>query len=174
MSKSKKDQVADEVKNDDPVESTTEVVELSEVDILKAQNAELNENLLRNFAEFDNFKKRTIKEKEDMMIYSKALCLKDILPVIDNFERALAIESKDEDYKKGMEMIFTQMSETLTKLGVQEIESLNQTFNPDFHDAINQVEDENFGENTICQVFQKGYKIGERVLRHAMVVVANP
>ncbi|MFZ2538647.1 MAG: nucleotide exchange factor GrpE [Oscillospiraceae bacterium] len=174
MSKSKKEQVADEVKINDAVESTDEVVELSEVDMQKAKNAQLNETLLRSYAEFDNFKKRTLKEKEEMMIYSKALCLKDILSVVDNFERALAVESKDEEFKKGMEMIFTQLSETITNLGVQEIESLNQTFNPDVHNAINQIEDENFGENTICQVFQKGYKIGERVLRHAMVVVANP
>lgn len=175
MSKSKKEPMADEIEKDETVDlPATEETELSEVELLKAQNAELNENLLRSYAEFDNFKKRTQKEKEEMMVYSKALCIKDMLSVIDNFERALATECKDEEFKKGMEMIFTQMSETLTKLGVEEIEALNISFNPDVHNAINQIEDENLGENTVAQVFQKGYKIGEKVIRHAMVVVANP
>lgn len=147
---------------------------LSELDIIKAKNDELNENLLRSFAEFDNFKKRTIKEKEEMTIYAKMLCIKDILAVIDNFERALAADCKDEDFKKGMAMIFTQLNETMKKLGVEEIEAINQKFDPEMHNAINQIEDPNFDDNTICQVMQKGYKIANKVIRHAMVVVANP
>ena len=177
MSKSKKESVDEVTVKDEPeleVEILEEAVEVSEVEKLTAENAELNEKLLRNYAEFDNFKKRTQKEKEEMTIYSKMLCVKEILSVVDNFERALAVESKDEEFKKGIAMIFTQMTETLTKLGVEEIEALNQTFHPDFHNAINQVEDENFGENTVSQVFQKGYQIGGKVIRHAMVVVANP
>lgn len=172
MSKNKKE-VVDE-KNAIVEEEVDTTVQNSEIDELKSQNTELNDKLLRHLAEFDNYKKRTHKEKEEMMLYSKSLCIKDILSVVDNFERALEIECKDEEFKKGMEMIFTQLDETLKKLGVCEIESLNQQFNPEIHNAINQVEDENFGENTICQVFQKGYKIGDKVIRHAMVVVANP
>lgn len=146
----------------------------SEIEKLTAENAELNDKLLRHYAEFDNYKKRTAKEKEEMMSFSKAICLKEILAVVDNFERALACESKDADYKKGVEMIFNQMSEVLTKLGIKEIEALNKPFDPEFHNAVSQVENEDFGENTVCQVFQKGYMLDDKVLRHAMVVVANP
>lgn len=145
-----------------------------EIETLVAQNAELNERVLRQMAEFDNFKKRTQKEKEEMSVYLKGNCVKEFLEVLDNFERGLAVECKDEEYKKGMEMIFSQFNQTLQKLDVAEIPALNETFNPDFHNAINQVEDESFGENTVCQVMQKGYKIGDKVIRHSMVVVANP
>lgn len=177
MSKNKKEPTvengADMTENDLKNQEATTTPELSEIEKLTEKNAELNETLLRSYAEFDNFKKRTLKEKEEMTIYAKALCVKDILSVIDNFERALASESKDEEYKKGMSMIFHQLIETMTKLGVEEIEALNKPFDPEFHNAINQIEDENFGENTVCQVMQKGYKISNRVIRHAMVVVAN-
>jgi len=141
---------------------------------LQLENKELSDKLLRQMAEFDNYKKRTAKEKQELSGYTKALCLKDFLSVIDGFERALTFESKDEDFKKGMEMIFTQLNETIVNQGVEEIQALGTEFNPEMHNAINQVEDENFGENTVCEVMQKGYKIGDRIIRHAMVVVANP
>lgn len=141
---------------------------------LTAKNAELNDQLLRRAAEFDNYRKRTAKEKEELTGFAKAMCIKEILGVIDNFERALATDCKDPDFKKGMDMIFHQLDESLRKLGVQEIEALNQTFDPEVHNAIKQVQDESFGENTICQVLQKGYKLEDRVIRHSMVVVANP
>lgn len=157
---------------DEKVEETTK--EITEIEKLQAENAELNEKLLRQFAEFDNYRKRTTKEKEDIASYTKSICMKDILGVVDNFERALAVECKDEEFKKGMDMIFNQFAETLKSQGLEEIDALNQEFNPEFHNAINQVEDENFGENTVCNVFQKGYKLGDKVIRHAMVVVANP
>ena len=141
---------------------------------LVAKNAELNDQLLRRAAEFDNYRKRTAKEKEELTGFAKAMCVKQILGVIDNFERALAADCKDPDFKKGMDMIFHQLDEALRKLGVQEIEALNQTFDPEVHNAIKQVQDENFGENTVCQVLQKGYRLEDRVIRHSMVVVANP
>lgn len=178
MGKNKKDEVEEKVKeskqegNVEP--KAAQEAQISELDALKAKNDELNESLLRSYAEFDNFKKRTLKEKEEMSIYAKVLCIKDILSVIDNFERALIVDCKDEDYKKGMAMIFTQLNDTMKKLGVEEIEAMDCKFNPDFHNAINQIEDPNFEENTICQVMQKGYKISSKVIRHAMVVVANP
>lgn len=145
-----------------------------ENDKLKAENEELKNKVLRQMAEFDNFKKRTAKEKDEIYTFAKSNCVETILGVIDNFERALSTECADETFKKGVEMIFNQFKDTLTKLGVEEIEALNQPFNPELHNAVNQVEDENFGENTVCQVFQKGYKIGDKVIRHSMVVVANP
>ena len=98
----------------------------------------------------------------------------DFLSVIDNFERALNAETADENYKKGISMIFGQFNDILKKLGVEEIEALNMPFDPNLHHAVNQVEDENFGENTVCQVFQKGYKLNGKVVRCAMVAVANP
>lgn len=181
MGKEKKEET-EKIKKTEPEQKKEETIKpdvepkkkVSELDTLKAKNDELNESLLRSYAEFDNFKKRTVKEKEEMTIYAKTLCIKDILAVIDNFERALAADCKDEDFKKGMAMIFTQMNEAMKKLGVEEIEAINQEFNPDLHNAINQVEDPNFSANTICQVMQKGYKISNKVIRHSMVVVANP
>lgn len=144
------------------------------IEELMVQNAELNDKLLRQMAEFDNFKRRTAKEKDDMFAYAKINCINEFLSVIDNFERALAVETTDEGYKKGMIMIFNQYLDILKKQGVAEIEAQGVTFDPNLHNAVNQVEDENFGENTVCQVFQKGYILGDKVLRHAMVVVANP
>lgn len=155
-------------------EVNEESPEAEEIGQLKAENEELKNKVLRQMAEFDNFKKRTTREKEELYNYAKADCVSALLGVIDNFERALESECGDGQFKQGVEMIFQQMKEALKKLGVEEIEALNQTFDPEYHNAVNQVEDENFGENTICQVFQKGYKLGDRVIRHSMVVVANP
>ena len=97
-----------------------------------------------------------------------------MLPVYDNFERALQSETADENFKKGVEMIFNQFSDYLKKLGVEIIDPTGQEFDPNFAQAINQIEDENLGENIVAQVFQKGYKLGDKIIRYAMVVVANP
>ena len=173
--KEKETDVHDEKKETKPKSSKSKTSKKDdEINALKEENQSLNDKLLRQFAEFDNYKKRTLKEKEELSAYAKAMCLQDILSVLDNFERALDSDCKDENFKKGMEMILVQFKDILKKQGVEEIEALNQPFDPELHNAINQVEDENFGENTVCQVFQKGYKLGNRVIRHAMVVVANP
>lgn len=145
-----------------------------EINALKEENKNLNDKLLRQFAEFDNYKKRTQKEKEEISLFAKAMCLQDILAVLDNFERALESDCTDDNFKKGIDMILIQFKDILKKQGVEEIEAYNKPFDPEVHNAVNQVEDENFGENTVCQVFQKGYKLGSKVIRHAMVVVANP
>ena len=141
---------------------------------LQEKYSELNDRFLRVCAEYDNFKRRTQKEKEELSGYTKGLCVKAILEALDNFERALAADCKDPDYKKGMEMIFNQLIDRIHSLGAVEIEALGQPFDPEFHNAISQVEDENFGENTVCQVYQKGYTLDGKVIRHAMVIVANP
>lgn len=165
----------EEVINEEVKEEVNEQPqENEEIKKLKDENEELKNKVLRQMAEFDNYKKRTTKEKDELYTYAKTNCVEQILGVIDNFERALDTECSDETFKKGVEMIFNQFKDTLTKLGVEEIEAMNTTFNPELHNAVNQVEDENFGENTVCQVFQKGYKIGDKVIRHSMVVVANP
>lgn len=162
-------QVQDELKvSGEAVELTEQVIALTK------EKEELEGKLLRQLAEFDNFKKRSAREKDDMYTYAKANCVETILGVIDNFERALETECTDEGFKTGVEMIFTQFKDTLTKLGVEEIEAQGNTFDPELHNAVNQIKDECFDENTVAQVFQKGYKIGDKVIRHAMVVVANP
>lgn len=173
--KKKKDEVAEEIKEEtNEVEEKKEDEQPTELEIAKAKAEELNDKYLRLFAEFDNYKKRTAKEKLDTFADATAKTVLEILPVVDNFERALTVETADADFKKGVEMIYNQLCEVLKKLGVTEIEAEGAQFDPEVHYAIKQVEDENFGENTVCEVFQKGYMLGNKVVRHAMVVVANP
>lgn len=159
-------------------ESTEKETELDEneqkISELTALLDEQNDKYLRLRAEFDNFRKRTQKEKTEAYSESTARTVLEILPAVDNFERALEAECEDAEFKKGVEMIFNQLNEILIKLGVTEIEALGAEFNPDFHNAIKQVEDEEQGQNIVCQVFQKGYMLGDKVVRHAMVAVANP
>lgn len=129
---------------------------------------------LRLLAEYDNFRKRSLKEKLDASAEATARAAVEVISVIDNFERAMAAECSDENYKKGVEMIYGQFAEVIKKLGVEEIDALGKEFNPNLHNAVSQIEDESLGENTVSQVYQKGYKLGDRVIRCAMVVVANP
>lgn len=139
----------------------------------KEKSDEYYEHLKRNMAEFDNFKKRMAKEKDMMYNTISANIISELLPVLDNFEKALQADTADDSYKDGMSMIYTQLIETLSKLGVEEIEALNTTFDPNFHEAVMHIEDENYGEKEITEVFRKGYKIGDKIIRHAMVKVAN-
>lgn len=141
---------------------------------LEEEVQELKDQLLRKTAEFENFRKRTLKEKEEMGVYAKGVCVKELLTPIDNFERALSTQCKDPDFQKGMEMILAQFEKSLTSLGVVEIEAFNAPFDPELHNAIQQVDDPEFEDNTVCQVMQKGYIMGDKVIRHAMVTVANP
>ena len=129
--------------------------------------------LLRTLAEYDNYRKRSIKEKDAIYPQAKADTVEKFLPIIDNFERAMQTECSDEAFKKGIEMIFQSFIKTMTDLSVEEIGKEGETFNPDLHNAVMHVEDENYGENVVAQVLQKGYKIGDRVVRYAMVKVAN-
>ena len=135
--------------------------------------AAMNDKYLRLCAEYDNFRKRSQKEKDALYDDIKANTLKSFLPVYDNLARALAQTTEDEAYRKGVEMIMTQFEQTLTKLGVEKIESLGQTFDPQLHNAVMHVEDESKGENEIVEVFQEGFRLGEHVIRFAMVKVAN-
>jgi molecular chaperone GrpE len=141
---------------------------------LETKVQELEDRAVRQLAEFDNFRKRTTKEKEEIGLVAKVKCISELLPVLDNFERAMQAETSDEEFKKGMALIFQNMWETFQKLGVEEIEAQGMPFNPDFHYAVSTVEDESLNSNTVANVLQKGYRIGDRVVRHAMVAVANP
>ena len=132
-----------------------------------------DDRFLRLAAEYDNYRKRTAKEKEALWAQAKADTAVAFLPVYDNLERALKQETADEAYKKGVEMTMNQLKSVLEKLGITEIDALGKPFDPNLHNAIMHVEDENFGENTVAEVFQAGFMLGEKVIRFAMVKVAN-
>ena len=155
-------------------QESEEKQELSEEDKLRAELDESKDKYLRLMAEYDNFRKRSAKERLELSATVKGNTISEILPVFDNFERALAAETQDTAYKQGVEMIFKQFGDMLAKLGVEVIDPIGQTFDPNIANAVNQIEDENLGENEVAQVFQKGYKIGDKVIRYAMVAVANP
>lgn len=145
-----------------------------EIERLQTELDQLKEQQLRQFAEFDNFRKRTQREKAEIYQNATADCVLLFINVLDNLERALESSGGESDIRTGVEMIVTQFQDALAKLDVHEIPAQGEPFDPEVHNAINQVEDENFGDNTVCQVFQKGYQLGDKVIRHAMVVVANP
>lgn len=137
---------------------------------------ELTDRLTRQMAEFDNFRKRTDKEKSQMYEIGAKDIINKILPVVDNFERGMAAvpeEEKDNPFVEGMDKIYKQLMTTLEEVGVKPIEAVGQEFNPDFHNAVMHVEDEGFGENIIAEEFQKGYTYRDSVVRHSMVKVAN-
>lgn len=135
---------------------------------------ELTDQVKRQMAEFDNYRKRTEKEKASMYIVGAKDIVEKMLPVVDNFERGLAMAAGSEDpFVEGMEKIYKQLMATLDELGVKPIEAVGQGFNPDFHNAVMHVEDEEVGENIIVEEFQKGYLYKDFVVRHSMVKVAN-
>lgn len=133
----------------------------------------LNDKYLRVCAEYDNFRKRSQKEKDSLYGDIRASVITSFLPVYDNLVRALDIKTEDEAYAKGVEMIMNQFNTTLEKLGAEEIPALGEKFDPTVHNAVMHVDDETKGENEIVEVFQKGFKIGDKIIRFAMVKVAN-
>lgn len=159
-----------------PVEEVVpeETKPVSEEESLAAENKELQDKLLRQMAEFDNFRKRTAKEKSELYADATAQCVVQLLSVVDNFERALEAAKEDgSEFRKGVQMIFDQLMQVLAGMGVQEIDALGKPFDPELHNAVSQAEDENYEDNTVCQVYQKGFTLNGKVIRHAMVVVAN-
>jgi molecular chaperone GrpE len=145
----------------------------SELEKVKAELESQKDLLLRTAAEFDNYKKRTEREKIFTAEYAKASVMKTLLPILDNADRAAQFEPGTEQYNKGIELIVKQLADLSTKLGLVEIGVVGEEFDPNIHEAIMHVEDESLGENTIAQVLQKGYKFGDTVVRPAMVQVAN-
>ena len=146
---------------------------LEELETLKKNLSDQEDKYLRLAAEYDNYRRRSQKEKESAWADSKAETAAAFLPVYDNLERALKQETADEAYKKGVEMTMTQLKSVLEKLGITEIDALGKPFDPALHNAVMHVEDENLGENTVAEVFQAGFMLGEKVIRFAMVKVAN-
>lgn len=152
-----------------------EIPEESEVDKLKAEIAEKDDRILRQQAEFQNFRRRTQKEKEELGNVVKQDVLKSLLPIIDNFERALAAEAVDaESLKKGVEMVHNQLMQTLQDKGLKAIETEGQKFDPTFHQAVMRIQNPELDDGTIAAELQRGYMVGDTVIRPSMVqVVAN-
>ncbi|UKI16964.1 MAG: nucleotide exchange factor GrpE [Ruminococcus sp.] len=144
------------------------------IEALEKELADEKEKYLRLDAEYYNYRTRSLKEKQDAYDNALTKAVTEVLSVIDNFERALTAECADANFKKGVEMIFRQYTAILEKLGVKEIEAEGKPFDPNFHNAVSQITDENLGENTVAAVLRKGYIMGNKVIRHAMVTVANP
>ena len=168
--KEKKDPIAEETVQAEVTEEVTETPETNPWE--EKYNAE-HDQFLRLAAEFDNFRKRTIKEKESAYGHGKADTLAKLLPVYDNLERALMQETADAAYKKGVEMTMNELVKIFTGLGVEIFGEPGDIFDPELHNAVMHIENEELGENTIAAVFQKGFKIGDKVVRFAMVQVAN-
>lgn len=146
---------------------------VDEIIELKKELEEKDDRLKRLMAEFDNFKKRSGKERETLYNSLIADIIKSLLPVLDNLEKAASATSTDAGYKQGVELVLKQFKDVLTANGVSEIETVGTTFDPELHEAVSSVVDENLGEKEIKEEFRKGYRIGNRVIRHSMVVVAN-
>ncbi len=173
------DEIADEAeaKNSDESKSEKKIFgKKNKKDKKDEKIEELTDRLTRQMAEFDNFRKRTEKEKSQMYEIGAKDIIDKILPVVDNFERGLdgvKEEEKNDPFIQGMEMVYKQLMTTLEGVGVKPIEAVGKEFNPDFHNAVMHVEDENFGENIVAEEFQKGYMYRDSVVRHSMVKVAN-
>ncbi|MBP3706166.1 MAG: nucleotide exchange factor GrpE [Clostridia bacterium] len=144
-----------------------------ELDVLKAELEAKSDLLARTAAEFDNYKKRTDREKAGISEFAKASVVKKLLPIIDNIDRAKAADKESADYLKGIEMIVKQFSSIVETLEISEIAKPGDIFDPNLHEAVMHIEDETQGENVIVEVLQKGYKLGDTVIRAAMVKVAN-
>ncbi len=141
---------------------------------LQEKVAELHDKLLRMAAEYDNFRKRSQRERDSSHAEAVAYAVKALLPTYDNLERALKAETTDTEYKKGVELTMTQLIENLKGIGVVQIYAeVGAEFDPNYHNAVMHIESEDFGENVIAEVFQQGFRIGDKVIRHAMVQVAN-
>ncbi len=147
--------------------------EEKQIQALKEELEKQKDLTLRTAAEFDNYKKRTERERLSVAEYAKAGLLKTLLPIFDNVDRALAADSESPEYQKGLQLIVKQLSEAIDKLGLSEIAQVGEPFDPRRHDAVMHIEDEALGENVVAEVLQKGYALGDTVVRPAMVKVAN-
>lgn len=171
--------MSDDSSEDIAFENNDKENELDIMRKLKDDNKKLNnevealkERLLRLTAEYDNYRKRTAKEKEGIYTDACTDVLKEMIPVLDNLERAVSVEGSVEDIKKGIEMTIKGFKTSFEKLGVEEIDATGE-FDPNYHQAVMHIEDENFGANSIAEVFQKGYKRGDKIIRYTVVKVAN-
>ncbi len=176
MSEETKNTVAPETAEEQPKTEKKEkkTKKDAELDKVKSELESKNDLLLRTAAEFDNYKKRTDRERAGIAEFAKANVIKELLPILDNIDRAATLEDKTSpDYIKGIELIVKQFEGLADKLGIKEVAQIGDNFDPNCHEAVMHIEDENLGENVIAEVLQKGFKIGDTVIRPAMVKVAN-
>ena len=176
MSKDKKKAQTEE--SPETVEKETAAEETADeretlIEELNKKLLEANDKYLRTVAEYDNFRKRSQKEKEAIFSDSKTDIIGKFLPVIDNFERAASAETDLESYKKGIEMTVNQLLDVFKSLGVEAYGEKGEEFDPNIHNGVMHIDDEALGENVIADVYMKGYKLGDKVIRHATVIVAN-
>ena len=156
------------VNNDENIETVNQEIQKD-----NSEYEELNDRYKRLFAEFENYKKRSQKEKESIYGMITGDVVSSMLPVMDNLEKAAEAKSNDTQYQDGVKLVARQFQEALKSLGLEEIETICQRFDPEFHEAVSHIEDETKGEQEIVQEYRKGYKIGNKVVRHSMVIVAN-
>ena len=161
------EEVAEEIAAPTCEELTKKVAEL------EGELQALNDKYLRMAAEYDNFRKRSQREKDAIYGDATVDTVKKLLPVLDNFERALNYECKDEEFKKGIALIQNTLKEVFENIGVTEIPSLDEQFDPNLHEAVMHIDNPAYGENIVTDVYRKGYMLGDKVIRHTMVVVAN-
>ena len=165
----KKEETQQTVKKEETKEEKVQDIIL----IQKQKIEEQEDRLKRLMAEFENYKKRSSKERENLYNSLIGDIITTILPVIDNLEKAVEAQTEDENYKQGVELVLKQLQEVIKANGVEEIKAKGETFDPELHEAVGTVEDENLGEKEIKEEYRKGYKIGNKVIRHSMVIVAN-
>ena len=176
MAKKKKEELFEEVNEEttqEPEQETAEPTEPTELEKAQAAQAKEHDQYLRLAAEYDNFRKRSLREKDSIYQDACAETVKKFLPVYDNLERALKNETSDEAYKKGVEMTMTELVKILEHAGVKPFGAAGEAFDPQRHNAVMHMEDETLGENVIAEVFQTGFAMGEKIIRFAMVKVAN-
>ena len=160
--------------NNDETENNDELTKLKNTILLQKEKLDDQEDRLKRLmAEFDNFKKRSSKEREGLYNSLVSDIFSSLLPVIDNLEKAVEAKTEDEAYKQGVELVLKQFKDVLSANVVQEIEAVGKSFDPELHEAVASVTDETLGEKVIKEEYRKGYKIGSKVIRHSMVVVAN-
>ena len=173
MEENKNEEIVEEIQEEKQEEKDEMTVLKDTVLLQKEQLEEQEDRLKRLMAEFENFKKRSSKEREGLYNTLISDIFTSLLPVIDNLEKAVSSNTSDEAYKQGVELVLKQFKDVLTSNGVKEIEAVGQPFDPELHEAVASVVDENLGEKIVKEEYRKGYTIGSKVIRHSMVVVAN-
>ena len=169
--KENNEELENDVKQEEKVENKK--VKKEQDVVPKSEYDELDDRYKRILAEFENFKKRSSKERESLYNSILSDVVEVMLPILDNLENASRVETKDEEYKKGIELVLKQFQDTLKAKGVEEIQTVGEIFDPELHEAVSSVQDDTKNEKEIVQEYRKGYKIGSKVIRHSMVVVAN-
>ena len=174
MSEENKEKIENEIEEKVKKEKNKEEHKEKNKEMVPKQDYdELDDRYKRILAEFENFKKRSAKERDGLYNSVLSDVIEVILPVVDNLENAAKVETKDESYKQGVELVLKQFKDVLKSKGVEEIKAIGETFDPSVHEAVSSVQDDEKGEKEIVQEYRKGYKIGNKVIRHSMVVVAN-